>query len=150
MGGPDGTETEAERGEKEREKRSKPREPERKDASEGSGGRFNNPEFQQHVRDTVARAKAKAAAKAEQAKSSKPGYTREKAGANIGDAVTELTQNDEARVNKAREEAERAKRQRDAKPTGATVDVKTEITLLTQDVFEEATALAQRLSLIHI
>ena len=146
MGGPDGTETEAERGEKEREKRSKPREPERKDASEGSGGRFNNPEFQQHVRDTVARAKAKAAAKAEQAKSSKPGYTREKAGANIGDAVTELTQNDEARVNKAREEAERAKRQRDAKPTGATVDVKTEITLLTQDVFEEATALAQRMS----
>jgi len=146
MGGPDGTETEAERGEKEREKRSKPREPERKDASEGSGGRFNNPEFQQHVRDTVARAKAKAAAKAEQAKSSKPGYTREKAGANIGDAVTELTQNAEARVNKAREEAERAKRQRDAKPTGATVDVKTEITLLTQDVFEEATALAQRMS----
>ena len=146
MGGPDGTETEAPRGEKEREKRSKPREPERKDASEGSGGRFNNPEFQQHVRDTVARAKAKAAAKAEQAKSSKPGYTREKAGANIGDAVTELTQNDEARVNKAREEAERAKRQRDAKPTGATVDVKTEITLLTQDVFEEATALAQRMS----
>ena len=146
MGGPDGTETEASRGEKEREKRDKPREPERKDASEGSGGRFNNPEFQQHVRDTVARAKAKAAAKAEQAKSSKPGYTREKAGANIGDAVTELTQNAEARVNKAREEAERAKRQRDAKPTGATVDVKTEITLLTQDVFEEATALAQRMS----
>lgn len=146
MGGPDETETEAPRGEKEREKRSKPREPERKDASEGSGGRFNNPEFQQHVRDTVARAKAKAAAKAEQAKSSKPGYTREKAGANIGDAVTELTQNAEARVNKAREEAERAKRQRDAKPTGATVDVKTEITLLTQDVFEEATALAQRMS----
>ena len=60
MGGPDGTETEASRGEKEREKRDKPREPERKDASEGSGGRFNNPEFQQHVRDTVARAKAKA------------------------------------------------------------------------------------------
>ena len=144
MGGRD--EETMDEGEGGQENRNKPREPEYKDA-EDSGGRFNNPEFQQHILDTVARAKAKAAARAAAARSSKPGYTREKTGANIGDAVTDLTQKEEARVNKAKEEAERAKSQRaDIKPSGATIDVETEIAVLRQDTFDAATALAQRMS----